>query len=352
MERVSLNLMLRVLLFLSGIVLLIGMAAAGSFLWDGYVSSRAVSTNESIRVVIPQGTSVGQIARILKEKEIIQHPFFFKLFVQMRSAESSVQAGTFALQPGTSFQSLLGSLSNARSQEVQMTLPEGLTAKQIGALVTSAFAHIDETSWLTRVEQAGSLTFTGSDILKGIPVGQGLEGYLFPDTYRLRSDADAQAVIETLVVTLKRRLAENNIVVPDHLVMENSMTFHDVLTLASIVEREVQSAEDMARVADIFLKRLKMGMALQADSTVNYIIGGKKMAVSLEETQVNSPYNTYKYLGLPPGPISNPGIKAIRAVLQPMETKNLYFLTIPSGEVIYAKTFDEHVANKYKYLKD
>ncbi|MCH8049733.1 endolytic transglycosylase MltG [Patescibacteria group bacterium] len=145
--------------------------------------------------------------------------------------------------------------------------------------------------------------------------------------------------------TLEQRIEEKEIVAPEEL------TMHEVITLASIVEREVRSAEDMANVADVFLKRLDIGMALQADSTVNYVTGKDTPAISLDDREIESPYNTYKYPGLPPGPISNPGVAALQAVVNPSSNPYLYFLTTPEGEVIYAQTHEGHVENKAQYLR-
>jgi UPF0755 protein len=129
------------------------------------------------------------------------------------------------------------------------------------------------------------------------------------------------------------------------------MTLHEVLTLASIVQREVRKESEMKNVADVFLKRLSIGMALQADSTVNYITGGDDPSISLDDRDIESPYNTYQNPGLPPGPISNPGLDALTAVIHPASNPYLYFLTDDLGNVYYARTFDEHLANKAKYLK-
>lgn len=311
------------------VILLIGTVLAGSFVWDAFLSSPKRDAS-SIQTKIPEGLSVNAIARLLKDQKIIESKFFFKTFVRLADVESSLQAGTFEFKPGMSFRAIVSTLTNAQAQEIQMTIPEGYTKKQIGELTIKLFPHISIDDWnATEIK----------------------EGYLFPDTYRFRKDADAKTITEIMTITLKQRLAESDIIVPEHLVMENGMTFHEVLTLASIVEREVRSKEDMAHIAGIFLTRLKIGMALQADSTVNYITGKADSAVSLSDSQIDSPYNTYKILGLPPGPISNPGINAILAVLEPVQSDDLYFLTTQEGQVVYAKTFDEHVKNKYKYLK-
>ncbi|MBI2475464.1 endolytic transglycosylase MltG [Candidatus Uhrbacteria bacterium] len=341
--------MLRIIGLILGIGILVGIALSGSFVWDSYFLSPDRDATE-IKVEIPEGSSVDAISKLLKKNKIISSRFLFKTYTKFANAQSSLQAGVFVLKPQMSFKKIVASLTNAQAQEIQLTIPEGFSLQQIGQEVEKNFSQISVADWDSVTNSANDFT-EQQDILSGIPSGQGLEGYLFPDTYRFRKDADAKTIAETMIITLKRRLAENNIIVPDHLVMQNGMTFHQVLTLASIVEREVRSKEDMAHVAGIFLTRLKIGMALQADSTVNFVTGKQDSSVSITDSKIDSPYNTYKFLGLPPGPISNPGMNAIQAVLNPSASNDLYFLTTPAGQVIYSKTFDDHIANKYKYLK-
>lgn len=340
--------MMRFFLLLIGIILFVGVALSGSFVWDSFLLSPDKKTEEIV-FEIPAGATIDQIARSLQSQNIISSRVFFKTYMKVFDV-SALQAGQFALKPNMSFRSIIAVLTNAKSNEVQVTIPEGFTRDQIGSALAPVLPSASASAWATATNSPTSY-LQSTPLLTGIPAGQGLEGYLFPDTYRFRKEADARTVAETMILTLVRRLAENDIVVPSHLVMENGMTFHEVLTLASIVEREVRSAEDMAHVAGIFFTRMKIGMALQADATVNYVTGKKDPGVSLEDTQIDSPYNTYKQLGLPPGPISNPGMNAIKAVLHPIDSDDLYYLTTPEGQVIYSKTFDEHVQNKYKYLK-
>jgi UPF0755 protein len=336
-------------LIIFGMVIFVSTAFFGSFVWDSFLLSPQSNAQEIV-FEIPSGASVDMIAKSLGEKKIITSRFFFKTYVKLVGAQSSLQAGQYLLKPNMSFRSVVAILSHAKANEAQVTIPEGYSREQIGQTIQQILPLVDAASWQTATASPTDYLQTNS-ILSGIPSRQGLEGYLFPDTYRFRKEADAKTVAETMVLTLMRRLAENEIVVPNHLVMDNGRTFHEVLTLASIVEREVRLPEDMARVAGIFFTRLKIGMALQADSTVNYVTGKKDAAITLMDSQIDSLYNTYKYLGLPPGPISNPGMNAIRAVLHPIDSDDLYYLTTPDGQVIYARTFDEHVQNKYKYLK-
>ena len=340
--------MIRLIGILLGIALLVGIVMSGSYIFDVYLVSPEDEA-QAVSVTIEEGASVEAIASQLEDQGIITSKFFFKMYTRL--SDAVLQAGTFELKPGMSLRSVVQELGYAAAQEVQVTIPEGFTLDQIGEVVVEALPEIESSDWESVVSAQGRRTLTEDEILTGIPSDQGLEGYLFPDTYRFRADATASIVAETMVLTLKRRLAENNITVPLNLIFEGGLTFHEMITLASIVEREVRDPEDMKLVAGIFYTRMKIGMALQADSTVNYVTGKGDASVSLDDSRIDSPYNTYQNLGLPPGPISNPGMNAILAVLNPTDSDDLYFLTTDEGDVIYAETFDQHVANKFQYLK-
>jgi UPF0755 protein len=188
-------------------------------------------------------------------------------------------------------------------------------------------------------------------ILAGIPKGFDLEGYAFPDTYRFRADADAQTVVTQMVETLGRRLAEAGVPLPENGKYANGLTVHETITLASILEKEVRSLEEMENVADIFFKRIEAGMPLQADSTLSYVLGKTSAQLTTADLASNSIYNSYTQLGLPPGPIANPGMNAILAVLNPTKNSWYYFLTDDAGTVYYAATYDQHLANKRKYIR-
>ncbi|MBI5793506.1 endolytic transglycosylase MltG [Candidatus Uhrbacteria bacterium] len=342
--------MLRTIGIFLGIVFVLGVVLAGGFVFDAFIASPEEEA-ESVMFEVKSGDSVSEIAEDLNRAGIITSELFFKIYVKLTGNASNLQAGSFELTSGMNFRTLVAELTNAQAQEAEITIPEGYTVKQIGESVMEALPEIELADWEAVVSGNDLRQIAGIEILDGIPADQGLEGYLFPDTYRFRADANAATVAETMILTLKRRLAENNIAIPRNSIFEGGLTFHEMLTMASIVEREVRDPEDMKLVAGIFYTRMKIGMALQADSTVNYVTGKSDTSISQEDSRVNSPYNTYQNLGLPPGPISNPGMNAIMAVLEPTDSDYLYFLTTPEGDVIYASTFDEHIANKYKYLK-
>lgn len=327
------------------IVVLVGVVLSGAYAYDAYLTQPADDA-VTVAFTVQKGERGLGIAERLIEEEVISSKFFFRIYTRLH--EATFQAGTFEFEQGMNIHSVVKALGSASAEEVQITIPEGYTAEQIGEVVVAAFDGITEEDWETATGVEG-VWMTSTLAPLEIPSGHGLEGYLFPDTYRFRSNVSAQEVVETMVSTLKRRMSEQGIVLPESGVFENGLTTHELITLASIVQREVLLPEEMKVVAGIFYTRMQIGMALQADSTVNYITGKKDPGVTLADSRIESEYNTYTVLGLPPGPISNPGIDAIAATLDPTDTDYLYFLTSPEGKVYYGRTFDEHISNR-QYL--
>jgi UPF0755 protein len=183
--------------------------------------------------------------------------------------------------------------------------------------------------------------------ITGDPVSSGsMEGYLFPDTYRFYSDATVQDVVEKMQETFEQKVTQEML---DEIESQGK-TLDEVVVMASVLEREARGEEDMGMVADIFWRRYEVGMALQSCASVNYITGKSDPAITYEDQQIDSLYNTYQYAGLPPGPISNPGLTAINAVIYPTANEYWYFLNDDDGVTHYATTNDEHVANKVNYL--
>ncbi len=323
-----------------GILVVLVFVLGSAFVYDAWLRMPGENAKE-ISFEVASGENAGMISRRLEEARIISSAPWFEWYLRFTGQGTRFQAGSFALLPGMSFSALASALTDAGSREIQITIPEGYTLKQIEETVRRAFPDITAVDWQGAVGPASPLKDSKA-ILAGVPPSLDLEGYLFPDTYRFRNNATALEIASRMIDTLDRRLRENAVPVDD---------LHTLLTLASIVEREVRRVDDMRNIADIFEKRLAAGIPLQADSTVNYVTGSTKTSVTFEETKIDSPYNTYRYPGLPPGPISNPGMNAILAVLHPADNPWYYFLTTSDGRVIYARTFSEHVANKQKYLR-
>jgi UPF0755 protein len=173
-----------------------------------------------------------------------------------------------------------------------------------------------------------------------------LDGYLFPDTYRIFPASTPETIVRRMLDNFHRR------VTPEILeeITRQGRTLHEVLTLASIVQHESASDEEMAAVAGVFWNRLQIDMRLESDATVNYVLGTSKLQPTFADTEVDHPYNTYENQGLPPGPIGNPGLPAIVAAVSPAEHEYLFFLHKPSREIVLSRTFAEHLASKARYL--
>lgn len=249
------------------------------------------------------------------------------------------------------------------AEDRQITLLEGWTLHDIAVYLEKQNV-VGSQDFLS---YAATFSTEGYPLVDRRPKNASLEGYVFPDTYRIpkisQSPTSAPVVSEAV---LKRALNNFENKFTDEMTQQAAtmgLSVHEAVILASIIENEtgrnaVSSAQkqqlDQERsiVSGIFHNRLRIGMALESDATVNYVTGKNDPAVSLEDTKVQSPYNTYQNRGLPPGPISSPSLSSLKAALYPQQTDYLYFLhKQPSGEPVYSKTFEEHVQNKYKYLK-
>jgi UPF0755 protein len=304
-------------------------------------------TAEEQIFTIETGESFNAIAEHLKTQGLIANVFWFKVAAKVFGVGDRIQVGAYVLQPGQNYQALTTTLTQpAYASSLRVTIPEGYTLAQMGELlVNKGLVSLVDWEQVTGPDSNLKTHPLIADAKK--PVGVDLEGYLFPDTYDFTPEMGAEGIARIMLDNTAAKIATLGQPVGD----AQGMSLHEVLTLASIVEKEVRQPDTMKAVADIFLKRLDIGMALQADSTVNYVTGGDDPSISLEDRDnVDSPYNTYKYPGLPPGPISAPGLNAISAVINPTHNDYYYFLTTNDGQIYYARTHDEHVANKAKYL--
>ncbi|MFA6551827.1 MAG: endolytic transglycosylase MltG, partial [Patescibacteria group bacterium] len=234
--------------------------------------------------------------------------------------------------------------------EQTIKILEGWNIKEIGEyLEKNKIVKAEDFITLTKPAPGScfSLASCQVSILADIPAGATLEGYLFPDTYRIFKNATAEDIVAKMLKNFDNKLTAE--MRAD--IKKQGKSLPDIIILASIIEKEVPRPEDMKKIAGIFYQRLKINMALQSDATINFITNKGTTRPSADDLQINSPYNTYKNPGLPPGPISNPGIEAIKAAIYPQAGDYFYFLTTPEGQVIYSRTYAEHLAAKYKYYK-
>ena len=313
-----------------------------------------------IRFEVAPGSTARGIGEQLAGAGLIDDATLFEAYVRVKGISQRLEAGTFYLNPSMTPVEIAEALQNSRAASIRVTFPEGWRLEQIADYLRDKGILTDSEEYRRRI-LAGDLT--GLDVsrypfLETRPAGTSLEGYLFPSTFDL--PVEGATATDLLARQLDAFLAQVMPVYDEAVARgETELDLYAALTLASIVEREAVLAEERPAIAAVYLNRLAAGIKLDADPTVQYAMGYQpatgqwwKTPVFLEEySSVVSPYNTYIYTGIPPGPIASPGLASIRAVLQPDEHNYLYFVATPdgSGAHIFAETYDEHLANVRRY---
>lgn len=339
--------------------LIIAILLVAALSWYGaFLATPSVGRPADFTVT--PGESSDSIAQRLKQEGFIRSVWLFKLALRQSGLAARLQPGTYRFEGVGNFEEMISRLAagGVAANEFVLRLIEGWDLRDVQKqLEASGYAAAgdffaatgDPLAEPVRSDRRPSPDYSAQfPWLRSKPAGVSLEGYLFPDTYRFFIDAESGELVSALLENFGRRLGEAGLL--DRAV-PGGRSLHQVLTMASIVEKEVRTDEDRPLVADIFWRRLGIGMPLQADSTVNYVTEKKLAAVSAADLAVVSGYNTYKYPGLPPAPICNPGLKAIEAAFEPIPNDYWYFLTDSYGKVHYARTLEEHNRNKAKHLR-
>lgn len=305
---------------------------------------RPVSNDPTPRqFVISPGESVNQIARNLQAAGLVRDADLFRLYVRYYDLDVKINAGIFALRPNMNIPQIARALQRGMAEEIQITIPEGRRLEEVAELLEQQLGiSADEFIRLAR------RTNYSYPFLTGLPADASLEGFLFPDTYRLPVNPTALDVLLKMLDNYGQRVAP----LMDQFDL-GDRTPYQILTIASIVEREAVLAQERPIIASVYLNRLKIGMALQADPTTQYALGYQpdqqtwwKRGLTLEDLRYADPagYNTYVNPALPPGPIASPGLSSIQAVLQPSQTEYLYFVANcnQDGGHQFSLTFEEH----------
>lgn len=337
-------------LFQIAAVVVVILFGVGVVVWFWHSVSAPVDVAPSQLFTIDEGEDVHVISQNLFSQGLITGKWSFETYVYLDGSETRFKAGTYDIASSVSIRDLVKLFTSGDiSRERRVTILEGWTSRQIAAyLEEEGVVAADE--FLLAVQTGDSRKIIPDKVypfLADKPTDQGLEGYLFPDTYRIYRDARADQMIERMLDNFGEKFTPE---LKQGFSAQGLSVFEGV-TLASIVEKEVRTAEDRKIAAGIFLSRIKLGIPLQSDATVNYVTGKQALQPTQNDVETDSPYNTYKVKGLPPGPISNPSLAALEAVAEPTETDYLYFLTTPDGSTVFSKTYEEHLANKRKYLQ-
>ena len=295
--------------------------------------------------VIEKNEGVKEIAEKLLEKGIIKNKIIFEIYAFLKNARNKFWPGEYELKSGMELSQVINLLTSQPSREEEtITIPEGWTNKEIINYLKEKGLTTEE-EFLTaqkKIEQEKTY-----DFLADKPVEANLSGYLFPDTYRVYKKTSAEEIIKKMLGNFNQKLTNED----RDKIKEQKKSIFETINLASLVEKEAANEIDRRIIAGIFLKRLTTGKRLESCATINYILGENKKKLSYQDTRTPSSYNTYLNAGLPPGPICNPGLVAIKAVIYPLETDYFYFLSPGDGRTIFSKTYEEHLKNKEIYLK-
>lgn len=297
--------------------------------WGQAVKSPDPTNSNYVIFTIKRGENTRDIAEQLKKQGLIRSPVAFFLLNRFGGVADSIQAGEFRLSPSMDLSALANSLTHG-TMDVQITIPEGWRSEEIALKIAQQF-NIPEKEFLKNAR----------------------EGYMFPDTYLIPKDATAEAVAKIFNTNFNKKIQNIDM----EKAIKNNFSLDQVITIASLVEREAKHDIDRPLVASVIINRLKIGMKLDVDATVQYALGYQsaekswwKKELTIEDIGTNLPFNTYNNPGLPPTPICNPGLAVIKAVIEAPDTDYLYYISDREGNNHYAKTIEEHNANISKYL--
>jgi len=325
------------------LVLVVVVPAVG--VWSIFLRSESdVAAGDPVTVEIPRGSGTAAIARILADAGVIENSSYFRLRARYEGIDQDLKPGVYELTTGMPYTDVVERLKKGIPVEyTDVTIPEGLTVKQIAARLEKD-AGIPAAEFLQiATTQAASFAPTRpylADVKNGT-----LEGYLFPKRYRIVKGSTARDVVELMLKQFDTEMSGVDLT----FAQSKSLTKHDVVIIASMVEREAQVAAERPLVASVIYNRLKQGMPLQIDATVKYLLPEGTTRVLYADLEIDSPYNTYKYPGLPIGPIASPGLDALKAAAAPADTKYLYYvLTGEDGSHTFAETYAEFLRAKNK----
>lgn len=320
-------------------ILLVLLGAIAAFGWYSLSLEPVSPGNETrTRVEIVSGSSPSQIGQLLEEKKLIRSSYAFDIYTRLTETRNKLQAGTYSLSPSESTKAIVDHLVAGKVDQFSLTfLPGATLAQNRAGLIAAGYSE-------TEVDAALKKQYD-HPLFASKPETADLEGYIYGETYKFDSSSTVEDVLKKTFDHFYEVLTENNL--PGGF-QAQKLSLYEAITLASIIQREVPTANDQKQVAQVFFKRLSIGMELGADATFQYV--AKKLGVPPSVT-LDSPYNTRKYPGLPPGPIATPGLTALKAVAAPAASDFLYFVSGDDGVTYFARTLEEHEANTQKYCQ-
>ena len=298
-----------------------------------------------ILLTIPPQATAGEVGDILERHQLVRSGPAFKWWARWKGKDGDLRAGEYRLSRELSAPQVLQELLSGQMELQKLTIPEGFTTSQVADL-------LEEKGIVSRRVFYQALVYNDFDyyFLENIPKDdRRMEGYLFPDTYQFVRGVGEAALIEMMLDRFTKEIEGLSFPV---VVEGQEMNLHQVVTLASMIEREALFDSDMGLISGVIYNRMNIGMPLQIDATVQYALGEFKPRLLYRDLEVDSPYNTYKIPGLPPGPISMPGSKSLQAALNPITADGYYYyLARPDGHHVFSKTLEEHNIYKARYIE-
>lgn len=312
------------------------LLAAGCFLLaDGGEAPAEPNRDIPIYIKVRSGMNAKEIGEELKRHGIVNSKYEFWLKAKFNGYESKFIAGSYEFRKGMEVQEVLDKLVRGEATECKFVIPEGFTVLDIAKRLEEEGIIADRGDFLDQAEHYAPLKY-----MEESPEAlYRAEGFLFPATYTMDIDVGTAEILDVMTHTFDQRLTPSM----RRRAREMDLSIYELVTLASLVEKEARYEEDRPIIAQVFFKRLKLDMPLQSDATLQYLMDAPKEDVSIEDTKIDSPYNTYQHKGLPPGPVANPGTESMEAVLYPADTDYLYFVADREGHNHYSYTYEEHL---------
>ncbi len=287
---------------------------------------------KKVTVSVPQGSGAKEIATLLKDNHVIRFPFLFLQYIEKDAMH--LKAGVHTFNERMGYEDALTELKRDVPLEntVSITIPEGYEAREIRDLLAD--------KGIVSKEHFDAACRTAHETFVFLPPDGNVEGYLFPATYTFQVGSDAKQIVHTMLKTFENKLYTNENI---NRLNELGLSFHEALTLASIIEREAAMDSERATVSSVFHNRMRIGMRLESCATVQYVLKERKDILAIQDTKIDSPYNTYIHEGLPPAPISSPGESSFKAALYPSATNYLFFVADGTGGHAFSETYEEHL---------
>jgi UPF0755 protein len=331
------------------IVLLIIAGAVGLWWYVGQSLQPAAVSAEPRSIQISPGMGTTQIAQKLEREGLIRDARVFSYYLKYKKQGDKFQAGQYEMTPGITVDTIIDILNRGlivKEQGIKLTVPEGYTVSQIADKVSQQFGMDPAIFMQTAQQHTGFSAQAFSQIPGNSQLRSRLEGYLFPETYEWKKDIKAEDMIDQMMLELDKKLG----LLPDNwrqTISSQGQSFHQIMTIASLIEREAVLEEERPLVGSVIYNRLKKGMPLQIDATVQYLFDKPKDRLFEKDLQTESPFNTYLHTGLPPGPIASPSLASIKAAIFPADSRYLFYVTKKDGTKghYFAETFEQHQQN-------